>query len=68
VGAGEGRGAAVARHLGSLAREGRGKGEETTDVGDEEGDCGWEEGDKLCLLAGGFRDVGGVLTSLHLLV
>lgn len=47
VGAGEGRGAAVARQLGSLAREGRAKDEETrTDVGDEEGDCGWEEGDK----------------------
>jgi hypothetical protein len=69
VGAGEGRGAAVARQLGSLAREGRAKDEETrTDVGDEEGDRGWEEGDKLCLLAGGFRNVGGVLTILHLLV
>jgi hypothetical protein len=68
VGAGEGRGAAVARQLGSLAREGGAKGETRTDVGDEEGDRGWEKGDKLCLLAGGFRDVGGVLTSLHLLV
>ena len=39
-----------------------------TNVGDEEGDRGWEERYKLCLLAGGFRNFGGVLTSLHLLV